>query len=101
MLTLKELKKVVKAADVTKRIPSEKALETEEIMVFNKTGYPIGQILMPNRDIGHNLSSTHPMVRPDTKELYITTADDVGDEGSWIMKAPAFGKGNKNAYQFL
>lgn len=33
MLTLKELKKVVKAADVTKRIPSEKALETEEIVV--------------------------------------------------------------------
>lgn len=75
--------------------------EQGRVMVFNKTGYPIGQILMPNRDIGHNLSSTHPMVRPDTKELYITTADDVGDEGSWIMKAPAFGKGNKNAYQFL
>lgn len=33
MLTLKELKKVVKAADMTKRIPSEKTLETEEIVV--------------------------------------------------------------------
>lgn len=33
MLTLKELKKVVKAADMTKRVPSEKALETEEIVV--------------------------------------------------------------------
>jgi len=71
------------------------------IIVFNRDGYPIGQILMPNREIGHNLCSSHPMVRPDTKDLYITTADDVGDEGSWIMKAPAFGKGNKSAYQFL
>jgi RNA polymerase sigma factor (sigma-70 family) len=33
MLTLKELKKVVKVADMTKRVPSEKALETEEIVV--------------------------------------------------------------------
>ena len=33
MLTLKELKKVVKAADMTKRVPSAKALETEEIVV--------------------------------------------------------------------
>lgn len=33
MLTLKELKKVVKAANMTKRVPSAKALETEEIVV--------------------------------------------------------------------
>ena len=33
MLTLKELKKVVKAANMTKRVPSEKALEKEEIVV--------------------------------------------------------------------
>ena len=31
MLTLKELKKVVKVAGMTKRVPSEKALEKEEI----------------------------------------------------------------------
>lgn len=33
MLTLKELKKVVKVAGMTKRVPSEKALEKEEIVV--------------------------------------------------------------------
>jgi len=32
-LTLKELKKVVKVAGMTKRVPSEKALEKEEIVV--------------------------------------------------------------------
>lgn len=31
MLTLKELKKVVKVAGMTKRVPSEKALEKEEM----------------------------------------------------------------------
>ena len=69
-------------------------------MVFNPYGCPIGQILMPNREIGHNLCTSHPMVRPGKKELYITTADDNGDEGSWIMKAPAFAEGNKKAFQF-
>ena len=33
MLTLKELKKVVKVAGMTKRVPSEKALEKEEVVV--------------------------------------------------------------------
>ena len=34
MLTLKELKKVVKVAGMTKRVPSEKALEKEEIILY-------------------------------------------------------------------
>lgn len=72
--------------------------ESGRVMVFNKDGYPFGQILMPGRDEGRNLLSTHPMVRPGTKELYISCADDITDEGSWIMKAPAFGMGNEKAF---
>ena len=30
------------------------------VLVFNKRGYPIGQILIPGRDEGHMLRSTHP-----------------------------------------
>lgn len=30
------------------------------VLVFNKKGYPIGQILIPGRDQGHMLRSTHP-----------------------------------------
>lgn len=30
------------------------------VLVFNKRGYPIGQILMPGRDEGKMLRSTHP-----------------------------------------
>ena len=70
------------------------------VMIFNKFGNPVGVIYMPNRDVGHLLGCTHPMVRPHSRELYITVADDNGTEGSWIMKAEAFGKGNMNMFQF-
>ncbi len=33
------------------------------VLVFNKKGYPIGQILIPGRDQGHMLRSTHPASR--------------------------------------
>ena len=67
-------------------------------MIFNSFGYPIGQVLMPNRDKGHNLFTTHPMVHPDTNELYMIASDDYGDEGSWIFKTETFAKGNDKAY---
>lgn len=70
------------------------------VMVFNKYGNPIGQVLLPNRDQGHNLASTHPMVCPGTRELFICSCDDVGREGSWIFRAGSFGKGYDGAYQF-
>lgn len=68
------------------------------VMIFNPDGYPIGQILMPNREVGHNLGSAHAMVKPGTKDCYIACADDNGNEGSWIMKAPALAEGNSKAY---
>lgn len=63
------------------------------IMVFNPDGYPIGQILMPNRDVGHNLNGAHAAIRPGIRECYIACSDDNGNEGSWIMKAPAMAPG--------
>lgn len=71
------------------------------IMVFNHYGSPIGQVVTPGREDGHNLFTTHPMVRPGTKELYITCKDTAADcEGSWIFRAGAFAEGNAQAYQF-
>lgn len=76
--------------------------EQGRVMVFNSFGSPIGQVLMPGRELGHNLFTTHPMVRPGTRELYITCRDTSVDlcEGAWIFRAGAFGGGNKKAYQF-
>lgn len=60
------------------------------VLVLNKNGLPIGQILLPNRE--HNLWVTHTDIRPGTNELYIIAADDTGSDGCWIFKTQAFAK---------
>ena len=44
-------------------------------LVFNRNGMPIGQVLLPGRDEGRMLMSTHPQLRPGTDELYLCSAD--------------------------
>lgn len=70
------------------------------IMAFNRDGFPIGQVLLPKRELGRNLLGTHATVRPGTKELYICSSDDTYDEGSWIFKAPSFGEAFTKSFQF-
>ena len=59
------------------------------VLVFNEVGLPIGQILLPGRDEGHNLRSTSMVIRPGTDELLILTNDWDGGEGSQIFAARA------------
>lgn len=40
-------------------------------MIFQKDGYPVGQILLPEREAGFHLYSTHCKLRPGTWELYL------------------------------
>ncbi len=68
------------------------------IMVFSPDGYPVAQILMPNRDVGHNLNGAHATVHPDRRECYIACSDDNGNEGSWIMRAPSLASGGRWAF---
>ncbi|MFE0753234.1 SMP-30/gluconolactonase/LRE family protein [Inquilinus sp. NPDC058860] len=60
------------------------------ILVFNATGLPIGQILIPGRDSGHNLRSTSMAFKPGTRELYIVASDARGGEGCGIYRVQAF-----------
>ena len=69
------------------------------VLVFNKRGYPIGQVLLAGREEGHFLASTHPMIRPGTNELYICTNDP--EQGAWIFKAGAFAGANPNDFARL
>ena len=62
------------------------------VLVFNSHGMPIGQILLPGRDRGHNMRSTSMALRPGTDDLFIVTNDWDGGEGSWIFHSKAFGK---------
>lgn len=62
------------------------------VLVFNRNGIPIGQVLLPGRDDGHNLNSTSTALRPGTDELVIVTNDGAGGQGSTIFRARAFAK---------
>lgn len=62
------------------------------VLVFNPSGYPIGQILLPGRETGHNMRSTSMAFKPGTNDMYILTNDWDGGQGSQIFHAKGFGK---------
>jgi lactonase len=62
------------------------------VLVFNKSGIPIGQVLLPGRDEGHNLESTSMVIKPETNDLYILTNDGSGGQGATIFHAKTFAK---------
>jgi len=62
------------------------------VLVFNKNGMPIGQVLLPGREEGHNLRSTSMAIKPGTNDLYVVTNDWKGGQGSTIFQAKAFAK---------
>lgn len=67
------------------------------VVVLNKEGWPIGQVLMPDRENGLNRRSSHPTIRPGTKDLYVCTSGELG-EGAWIMRAGSYATANSKAY---
>ena len=62
------------------------------VMVFNSSGFPIGQILIPGRDAGHNMRTTSMAFKPGTNDMYIVTNDWDGGQGSQFFHAKGFAK---------
>ena len=62
------------------------------VLAFNKNGFPIGQVLLPGREEGHNLQSTSMALKPGTNDLYIVTNDGNGGQGATIFHAKVFAK---------
>jgi lactonase len=62
------------------------------VLAFNRNGIPIGQVLLPGRDAGHNLLSTSMALQPGTDELLVVSNDGEGGQGSAIFRAGAFAK---------
>ena len=62
------------------------------VLVFNRNGIPIGQVLLPGREEGHNLESTSMAIKPGTDDLYIVTTDSEGGQGATIFHAKTFAK---------
>lgn len=71
-----------------------------QVLVFNPRGFLIAKIFTPHRAEGNQLGTTHPMVHPYRRELYISAHDLTGDAGANILCCGSFAKGNTNAYQF-
>lgn len=59
---------------------------------INKTGIPIGQVLLPGRDEGHNLESTSMAIKPGSNDLYIVTSNGNGGQGATIFHAKVFAR---------
>lgn len=62
------------------------------VLAFNRNGIPIGQVLLPGRDGGHNLRSTSMALRPGTDEILVVTSDGNGGQGATVFHARAFAK---------
>ena len=60
------------------------------VLAFNRNGIPIGQVLLPGREKGHDLRSTSMAIRPGTDDLHIVTSDAANGQGAAIFHAKAF-----------
>lgn len=67
-------------------------------LVFNQNGVPIGNILIPGREEGRMLKSTHIAIAPGTKTAYMCTAD-LNTGKSAIYRAGVYAP-NFQSYQF-
>ncbi len=63
------------------------------VLVFNPNGIPIGHILLPERDQGHNLRSTSLAISPNSNDLYVVTSDGKNIHGAMIFHAKVFANG--------
>jgi lactonase len=62
------------------------------VLALNRNGIPIGQVLLPGREAGHNLRSTSMAMRPGTDEICIVTSDGDGGQGATIFRARGFAR---------
>lgn len=65
------------------------------VMIFNKEGLPIGQILLPGRDESKFLKVTSMVIHPDSRDMYIVSRDEIKKTGSWIFKTKALAQGTR------
>jgi lactonase len=62
------------------------------VLVFNRNGLPIGQILIPGRDDGRFLLTTSMAFKPGTNEIYLVATDGDGTHGATVFRTTGFAK---------
>jgi len=60
------------------------------VLVFSPRGLPMGQILLPGRDEGHNLNTTSMALHAGTRDLVIVTSDGKPGGRATIFHARSF-----------
>jgi lactonase len=63
------------------------------VLAFNRNGIPIGQVLLPGRDGGHNLASTSLAIDPARNDLYAVSSDMDKGQGASVFRTKSFSKG--------
>ena len=62
------------------------------VLILNKGGIPIANVLVPGRDDGKLLRTTNVAFKPGTDEVFLTTS---GEGGAWIYKFRGLAEGLK------
>ena len=60
------------------------------ILILNKSGLPLANVLIPGRDVRKHLRTTDVAFKPGTNEAVITTS---GEGGAWIYKFQGLAEG--------
>ena len=71
------------------------------VLVLNKYGIPIGQVLIPGREREHRIRTTCVAIRPGERQLLILSGSDRAGmrDGSCIYEATSFAPGLPHAVQ--
>lgn len=70
------------------------------ILVLNKNGFPVGQILVPEASAGHMLRTTSIAFVPESDQVILCTNDGPGGDGSRLYTARGFASYHRT-YQYL
>ncbi len=62
------------------------------VLILNKGGIPVANVLVPGRDEGKLLRTTNVAFKPGTDEVFLTTS---GEGGAWIYKFRGLAAGVK------
>jgi lactonase len=69
--------------------------EQGRVVITNKRGIPIAQVLFPGRDENEHNWTANLAFKPGTDEVYVTTSSTTGTTGAWIYTFRGLAEGLK------
>lgn len=107
LVALNESRSAVEKAAVTYRLsgpPGADGIRTDvcgnmylavnfqgRILIFNKHGFPVANVLMPRRERGELIRTSNMAFKPGTDEVYVVASGESG--GAWIYRFRGLAQG--------